>query len=315
MLPNFRSHYLIPLLPFYQSLAILQLPDGQSQQSKLVEKLDQNLQELQLWAKHAPMNHQHKVDLILAEKARVAGDVAGAVDHYEAAIIGARENEYFHEEALANELYGRFWDQRGNDSIARLYLREAHALYDHWGAAAIVEHLETQYPQWLKIKLADTGPLRPSIDISESQAGLDLLSVLKVSQAIAGEIKADKTAEPIDEDRHRECRSAAELLLLEQDGQWVIESALETGESDPQVMQAINITESNLLSADIVHYVAHTQQTVVLEDAARNGGFVYDPYIQRHQVKSVLCAPLVNLGRTSSILYLENKPDSRSLQP
>jgi PAS domain S-box-containing protein len=294
------------LLPFYQSLAILQLSNGQGQPSMVVEKLEQNLQKLQLWAQHAPMNHQHKVDLILAEKARVAGDVAGAIEHYEAAISGARENEYLHEEALANELYGRFWDQRGNDSIARLYLREAHALYDHWGAVAIVQHLETQYPQWLKVKLTDTGPLQPSTDIRELQTDLDLQSVLKASQAIASEIKLDKLLSRLITIVIENAGAQRGFLILEQDGKWVIESALEVGESDPQVMQAISITENNLLSVGIVHYAAHTQQTVVLEDAARNGGFVYDPYVQRHQVKSVLCTPLFNLGRTSGILYLEN---------
>ena len=208
--------------------------------------------------------------------------------------------------ALANELYGRFWDQRGNDSFARLCLREAHALYDHWGAAAIVENLEAQYPQWLKIKRTDTGPLRPSIDIREPQVGLDLQSVLKASRAIAGELKLDKLLAKMMAIVMENAGAQRGFLILEQDGQWMIESALEMGESDPQVMQAINITENNLLSAGIVQYVARTQQTVVLEDAACNGGFVYDPYIQRHQVKSLLCTPLVNLGRTSGILYLEN---------
>jgi PAS domain S-box-containing protein len=96
------------------------------------------------------------------------------------------------------------------------------------------------------------------------------------------------------------------FLISEQDGQLVIEAVAEAGGSEPQVMQAINLTENNLLSAGIVQYVARTQQAVVLEDAAHAGEFVYDPYIQHHQVKSLLCIPLVNLGKTSGILYLEN---------
>jgi PAS domain S-box-containing protein len=305
-LQEFRSFYLIPLLPFYQSLAILQLSDGQNLSSNLVKKLEQNLQKLQLWAQHAPMNHQHKVDLILAEKARFAGDVGGAIDHYEAAITGARENEYLHEEALATELYGRFWDQRGNDSVAQIYLREAHALYDHWGAAAIVEHLETQYPQQLKIKLAGKGPLPPSIAIRESPFYLDLQTVLKASQTIAGELELDKLLNRLMTIVIENAGAQRGFLILEQDSQWVIEAVAEAGGPEPQVMQAINLTENNLLSAAIVQYVARTQQTVVLADAALAGEFVQDPYIEHHQVKSLLCIPLVNLGKTSGILYLEN---------
>ena len=306
MLPNFRSHYLVYLLPFYQSLAILQLSNGQGQPAKLVEKLEQNLQKFQLWAQHAPTNHQHKVDLILAEQARLAGDVATAMDHYEAAIAGARENEYIHEEALANELYGRFWVEQGKDHFAEIFLREAHALYSHWGAAAIVEHLEAQYPQWLKIKLTDNGPLRPSLDTKEFQVDLDLHTVLKASQVISGEINLDKLLGRLLTIALENSGAQRGFLILERDGQWMIEAVADLGESDPQVMQAINITENNLLSAGVVQYVANTQQTVVLGDATHNGDFAYDPYINRHQVKSLLCSPLINLGKTSGILYVEN---------
>ena len=66
------------------------------------------------------------------------------------------------------------------------------------------------------------------------------------------------------------------------------------------------IAESNLLSHGIVHYVARTQQTVLLDDAFRSGEFVDDPYVQRTDVKSLLCTPLVNQGKTSAILFLEN---------
>jgi signal transduction histidine kinase/CheY-like chemotaxis protein len=45
---------------------------------------------------------------------------------------------------------------------------------------------------------------------------------------------------------------------------------------------------------------------VVLEDASQSGEFIQDPYVQSHQARSILCAPLINQGKTSGILYLEN---------
>ena len=306
MLPNFLSQYLIPLLPFYQSLAILRMPGGQDQQAKLVEKLEQNLQKLQLWAHHAPMNHQHKVDLILAEQARVAGDVAGAIDHYEAAIAGARENAYLHEEALANELYTRFWIEQGNSRFAGQFMRETHSLYSRWGAAAIVEYLEAKYPQWLKIKPIDTDPIRSAVDSAESEIDLDLQSVIKASQAIGGEVALDKLQSRLMIIAMKAAGAQRGLLILEQDGKWIVEAIVDTEDPVPQVMQGIHLADFDEVSKSVVRYVARTQQMVVLGDAISEGRFGLDSYIQERQVNSLLCMPLLNQGQSSGILYLEN---------
>jgi PAS domain S-box-containing protein len=315
LLPYFLSQYLIPLLPFYQSLAILQLPDGEGRPPKLVKKLEQNLQKLQLWARHAPMNHQHKVDLVLAEQARVAGDVAGAIDHYEAAIAGARENEYRHEEALANELYARFWIEQGNDRFAGSIMRDAHALYRRWGAAAIVEHLEAQYPQWLTSEVIDIAPSHPETGLTKTPSSVDLRSILRASQAIAGEIDLETLLGQLMAIVMENAGAERAFLILEQEGAWFIEAAAETGEAKPRVKQAIPIAENDLLSERVVRYVARTQRRVVLGDATTEARFSRDAYIQDKQVKSLLCIPLVNQGETSAILYLENNLATDAFSP
>jgi signal transduction histidine kinase len=52
--------------------------------------------------------------------------------------------------------------------------------------------------------------------------------------------------------------------------------------------------------------VARTQENVVLNDATQDGNFTRDAYIVKQHPKSVLCAPLVNQGQLTGILYLEN---------
>jgi class 3 adenylate cyclase len=56
----------------------------------------------------------------------------------------------------------------------------------------------------------------------------------------------------------------------------------------------------------IVNYVARTKKSVVLNDATGEGKFSNDPYIQHSQPKSILCAPLINQGQLTGIVYLEN---------
>ena len=90
----------------------------------------------------------------------------------------------------------------------------------------------------------------------------------------------------------------------------MIASQADLDNSRPKVEKSVSITESDQISHGIVFYVARTQQTVLLDDATAYGDYIDDPHIQRHEVKSLLCTPLVNQGKTSAILYLENNLSS-----
>ncbi len=292
------------LLPFYQSLALLQLPERQTEH---VKKLDENVGKLRLWAELAPMNYQHKLDMVLAERERVAGKVGAAMGHYERAIAGAKQNEFTQDEALANELYGRFWHERGNDRIAQLYLREAHALYRRWGAGAITAHLEGQYPHWLKPDAVDVDQTADlDVSVSGISRGLDLRSVLKTAEAIAGKLDLEVLLGTIMTIIMENAGAQRACLIVERDGHWIIEAEGDVETDEVRVLQGINIVDSDQVSPGILHYVARTGQTVLLDDAAAVGQFVQDPTVQRRQVKSLLSMPLINRGHLSGILYLEN---------
>ena len=135
---------------------------------------------------------------------------------------------------------------------------------------------------------------------------MDLRTILKASQAIAGELDLDRLLGKLMDITMNNSGAQQGLLLLEQEGEWVIQAAVTAEQSHPQVMQAIRLSDFDEISQTVVRYVARTQKIVILGDAARNGQFVQDPYFQRRQVKSILCMPLLNQGQTSGILYLEN---------
>ena len=61
------------------------------------------------WAFHAPINFQHKYDLVEAEKARVLKHRLEAMEYYDRAIQAAKQQGYIQEEALANELAAEFY--------------------------------------------------------------------------------------------------------------------------------------------------------------------------------------------------------------
>jgi len=306
LLKKQTAHLSLSFYFFYQSLSILQLPAGQDRHPNLTEKLAGNISRIRLWAKHAPMNQQHRLDLLLAEKARVDGNDVAAIDHYESAIMGARENEYIREEALANELYGRFWVQRGNSTIARIYIRDAHALYRQWGAEAIVQHLESQFPQWLNIRTIDTGPLPPLNNTGQIYPDLEIHSILKASQSIALDIDLDRLLHNMINIVMENAGAERGFLILEQDKQWQIAVQSSKGLANTLSKQWISVRNCRLLAERIVNYVARTKETVVLDNASTKNDFSSDPYLQQQDIKSILCIPLLNKGKVLGILYLEN---------
>jgi len=169
-----------------------------------LEQVAANQQKLKIWAKHAPMNFHHKYELVEAEKARVSGQVVLAMGLYERAIKGARDNGYLQEEALAYELAAEFYLVQGMEEFVRLYITKAHYGYQQWGAVAKVEDLEERYPQFFVQATVDrhipslmtTTTLSSLTTVApSSESGLsvlDLETVMKASQALAGEVQLDK---------------------------------------------------------------------------------------------------------------------------
>jgi PAS domain S-box-containing protein len=71
-------------------------------------------------------------------------------------------------------------------------------------------------------------------------------------------------------------------------------------------MQSIHLQECPDICQPIVNYVHHSGKDIILSNALREGPFTDDPYIMRMECKSILCTPIMNKGKLSGILYMEN---------
>ncbi|MDF5739781.1 MULTISPECIES: trifunctional serine/threonine-protein kinase/ATP-binding protein/sensor histidine kinase [unclassified Nostoc] len=186
---------IVPLDNFYDSLTALAIYADAlpSAQKGLLEKVTANQAKMQNWANYAPTNLLHKFYLVEAERHRVLGQKAEAIEMYDRAIAKATEHEYLNEQAIANELAAKFYLQWGKDRIAQDYLLNAHYAYTRWGAKAKVEDLEKRYPQFF-IQTARNSQFPTSQTISTNTTRstfLDLKSILKASQILGREIKLD----------------------------------------------------------------------------------------------------------------------------
>ncbi|MBI5544297.1 MAG: PAS domain S-box protein, partial [Deltaproteobacteria bacterium] len=221
-----------------------------------------------------------------------------ALDHYDRAIQLAGENQYIQEEALANELAGRFWLGRHKDDFARLYLQRAREGYAQWQAFAKVKALESEYPQWFAPGVTPPPP--------SALGALDLDSVMKAAQAISSEMELDRLLGAMTRILTENAGAQAGFLLLERAGEWVVEARSEVGKAQVEARQPVGTGQRELVSPNTVRFVSRTRELVVLDDAASQGRFVDDPHVQRQRTRSLLCAPLLSLGRLVGVLYLEN---------
>jgi len=313
---------LIPVFHFYDSLVWLAVYSDtpQSEQQGILDRVQANQEKMQKWAHHAPMNYLHKFYLVEAERHRVLGEKVEAMEMYDKAIAMAQENEYINEEALAHELAAKFYLSWGKETIAQVYMQNAHYSYQIWGATAKVEDLEEKYPQFLARTSVKTTSqtnvnrktIKPTTTSTNLGDTLDLATVMKASQAISGEIVLSNLLTRLMKIAIENAGAEKGFLILEKAGNWTIEAEGSVNRNEVSVLRSLPLnatadsSEIPLLATAIANYVIRTQENVVLNNATEEGQFTQDPYVAATKPKSILCTPLLHQGKLTGIFYLEN---------
>ncbi len=307
-----------PAFYFYDSLiALAQLNLDLDPAVEILERVAQNeLQLQQYWAHYAPMNHQHKVDLLRAEKYRVLGKNHEAIDHYNRAIAIAKKNQYIQEEALANELAAKFYLAVGQEKFATKYMQEAYYCYARWGAKAKVAHLEQKYPELLNTILQHDGNMithgvtvnstlmRGLISTtSTDNLWLDFPGVMRAAQAISQEIELDQLLATLMNIAIAHAGAQIGCLVLRQDEQWFV--VAQTAKKHTNILE-ISLEQYQEIPHSLIYTVARTQETAVFDNLSTTPQFAHDRYVITYQPKSALGIPISKRGKVMGILYLEN---------
>ncbi|MBV4523409.1 AAA family ATPase [Pseudomonas sp. SWRI74] len=265
--------------------------------------------QLQTWAQQCPENFASRAALVGAEIARVEGRVVDAEQLYEQAIDLAQKSGFIQIEALANELASRFYAARGLGKIARVYLQDARYGYLRWGADGKVRQLDGQYPSLR----AEEHPLDSTTTMATAVEHLDLATVLKVSQALSGEIVLEKLIDTVMFTAIEQAGAERGLLILSTGAEHRIAAQVTTADS-ATLLRDIPVS-SQLLPESVLYQVLRTRESLVLDDAATEAAFATDPYILEHHARSILCLPLMNQAKLVGALYLENNLTARVFSP
>ena len=272
-------------------------------------RIQHNQENLRQWADDAAMNHQHKIDLVEAEKHRVLGLNYEAGDFYDRAILGAKQNGYLQEEALANELAAKFYLGWGKEKVAAGYMQEAYYGYAHWGAKAKTDDLEQRYPQLLRPIL--NPPALPhfsnaflaSQSSSSLTTALDLNTLLQACQILAREIELDHLLQTLIQLVVMNAGAdKAALFLNQEDGLYQVIRYANRG---IQSLEHQPVDDCSEVAIALVHYVEHTLEQVIT-DYQTHSSTLQDAYCLRYRPKSLLCMPILKQGQLVAVLYLEN---------
>jgi len=317
--------YAVSLHDLYTSLSMAALHATASREDKrrYEERLRASVARLSGLAESCPANFTHMRALVAAELARVTGKPAEALELYDEAIASARDNGFTQHEALANELAGRLWLARGKERIAQGFLAAAHYGYRLWGARHKVEEMSSRYGDLLAEPEGGDGrvTITGTAAMAESALGaLDLISVIKACQAISREIVLEKLLAKLMDIVIENAGAERGVLMLERRGALYVQTDIggeTTAERRAGLSRALPcaLGDYPAVAEGVINYVARTHESVLLNDATREGAFTRDPYVGRHRIRSILCTPLVSQGQLLGMLYLENNLTAGAFTP
>jgi len=300
----------------YRALALSELArtaEGAAR-AALVKRLADDIAAHASWEASCPETFSFRHRLLQAEFAALEGQVEQAMQLYEDAIAQATLHGSLPLTALCNELCGRFHHAAGRRKVARTYLTEARYHYERWGAAGKAAFMSQQYTEIdLASPVREVGQSTPRTGTHPRNAtelgmdvGLDLMSAMRASQAIASELVLERLIQRLLRILVENAGAQRGFLILRDGAELELTAALSVDPDRVELGLREAIDSTSRLSAAVVQFVARSKEAVVLDDASRAQQFARDERLKARGTCSLLCMPLLHQGELAAILYLEN---------
>jgi predicted ATPase/GAF domain-containing protein/HPt (histidine-containing phosphotransfer) domain-containing protein len=297
---------------------------GTEERARITETLERHHATLLGFAKASPSNFAHKQLLVAAELARIGGATIDEVLRLHREVQQAAGKDFVHVRALAHEVLAEFWKDKGYPEFGRECLLEAYHLYRHWGAAAKLRRLEQEHGHWLRPAMQGAAHPLPSGTLatttataSLAAASLDVASAIKATLAISSEVKPERLFHVLMQTIIENVGAEHGYLIVKEaeSDELVVTSRASIQESQLAPQLPLALEGCDLLSQDLVRYVARTGETLVLDDAQKDEVYKKDAHVAANSVKSLLCMPLLNQGQLLAVLYVENNAVARAFTP
>lgn len=306
-----KSYGMVIMRYFYPSLIKLAIVPkvGFWRKRKHLKMVRQNQKRLKRRMQIYKHNLEHFYLLVEAEICRVTGKDLKAQHYYSLAIEAAEKNDFVWALAMCNELAAKYYHEKNQLDIARFYMQEALMVYSNWGALGKVRQLEALYPNLCvakKAALSSRVATVTSTITATSSAAIDLSSVMRANQAISGEIQLQKLMEKMLQIVVENAGAEKAMFLEKINNQWKPLAQMEERSQKTK----FEFFSENVVTCEfpeiVINYCVRTQEPLVLANAMESSEFQNDPYIRQHQVRSLLCMPIVQHQEILGLIYLEN---------
>ncbi len=301
---------------FHQTMAYAAVYEdvNSTKQTVYLDKIKANVDALRLWAEYASGTYRHYMLLAEAELARINNNDEKVADFYEEGIESAGENGFIQDKAFACERAEKFHLSRGNHQLAEKYIIEAYDSYTYWGAETKVKELEKKYADLFTTLKTRKTLSAVSMDKSktskvytlEESGTLDMVAVIKASQAISGEIDLKKLLTKMIRIIIENAGAQRGFLIMKRDGDILIQAEDATDMKEAIVLQSVPISRNQSLSEGIIRYALRSGEKVVLDDAVNKGPFTQDAHVLEIKPRSLVCLPFSRQNEITGALYLEN---------
>lgn len=322
----------IPLFYFYESLILAYrhiLPakrNGHKRDPKALRKIEANKKKMAAWAEVGPENYSHKLKIMEALIAAAHNNEPDFISAINEALRLAARSAYIYEEAMAHEIAFQYFEERGRQGepkegrhfYSKSHFNQMSDLYSKWGAAGKIEVLKMKHPGWFHAApLGEGQTFRETLTGASSDRKvsqiLDLSTIIKASETIAGEIRHNELLKKMVSLAIENVAAQKGYLLLEEEGEWRLIIIAEP--NNVTFAEEIPVAEADTISHGIFNYVLRTKKYVYLNNASLEGNFTQDPYVLKHRPKSVLCMPFIHQERVVGIIYMENNLSSNAFTP
>ncbi len=135
---------------------------------------------------------------------------------------------------------------------------------------------------------------------------LDMMTVLKASQTLSSELELNRLLSKLMRIVIESAGAEQGHLILKSNEHLLVAATAKASHSNVEITHSVAPPKTSELALAVVHHVISQNEPVILTNAAENGRFRDDPYIQQNNAKSILCLPMRYKEKISGALYLEN---------
>ncbi len=263
------------------------------------------------YAENCPSNFLHKSQLINAEYNKVLGNMDTAQELYYAALETSKKYKYQHLSALINQKLAQYQQEKSNNRLAIIHLKDAIYDYNVLGASAYAAYLSENSNSSMDtndLSLQTSGVMSGSG--MSSHSNIDLSTILKSYQAISEQIRLKGLLSTMMKVIIENAGAERMVLLLKYEDKLNAEAECFADDDEVRILSKTEQREYSNFASSVVDQVFSTGEPMIIDDASTDEKYSNDSFINREKPRSLLCAPLTKMGQTIGVIYLENNLSS-----